>query len=428
MTRDFLFAISDAGGNVPPTLGAARRLLARGHRVRVLGDESIRHAVSKAGGRFLPWCLAPNRRDHSTDSDVMRDWEESGPMGGLARLRDRMMVGPAALHAADVLAAIDAEAVDAVVSSDLMFGPMIAAEAAQVPLAVLAANLCYLPIPGIPPFGPGVPPAKTPEEHAQAAGMQAGMREFLNAALPVLNEARAGLRLSPLGDVLMQPALADRFLLATCPEFDFPAERMPSFIRYVGPILDTPDWTKCWTSDWPWADMRPLVLVAFSTTFQGQAPAIQRTLDALATLPVRAVVTLGPALDTIRFRAPPGAIVIAQASHDEILAHASAVVTHGGHGTVMRALGHGVPVMCMPMGRDQNDNAIRLQVHGAGLRLTADAGAEEIGRALRRILMEPSFRQQAARLGGAVAAWGLSTVLEDELEGVASRPRLARCA
>ena len=39
---------------------------------------------------------------------------------------------------------------------------------------------------------------------------------------------------------------------------------------------------------------------------------------------------------------------------------AAAVVTHAGHGTIMRALAHGIPLLCLPMGRDQDDNAARV--------------------------------------------------------------------
>ena len=39
--RTYLFALTDAGGTVPPELGVVRRLVERGHRVTVLADESM---------------------------------------------------------------------------------------------------------------------------------------------------------------------------------------------------------------------------------------------------------------------------------------------------------------------------------------------------------------------------------------------------
>ena len=162
------------------------------------------------------------------------------------------------------------------------------------------------------------------------------------------------------------------------------------------------------------------MLIAFSTTFQDQAGVIQRVLDALATLPVRPVLTLGPALDDVTFRVPESALVIRQASHEKILPYAACVITHAGHGTVMRALSHGVPLLCLPMGRDQADNAVRVEAHGAGLRLGAMAQASEIRVAFERILAEPKFRSSAERMGAAVRGWAGLRILEDELEGLPS--------
>ena len=41
------------------------------------------------------------------------------------------------------------------------------------------------------------------------------------------------------------------------------------------------------------------------------------------------------------------------------------VVTHAGHGTVLKTLAAGVPMVCMPMGRDQKDNTVRVLRLGA---------------------------------------------------------------
>ena len=46
---EILFVTWDGGGNVPPALGMATELAARGHRVRFLGHEANRGAVEAAG-------------------------------------------------------------------------------------------------------------------------------------------------------------------------------------------------------------------------------------------------------------------------------------------------------------------------------------------------------------------------------------------
>src|SRR6476619_44204 len=56
----YLFALVDGGGTVPPELGAARRLVARGHRVQVLAEDSMRDEVVGTGAVFLPWVRGVN--------------------------------------------------------------------------------------------------------------------------------------------------------------------------------------------------------------------------------------------------------------------------------------------------------------------------------------------------------------------------------
>ena len=107
-------------------------------------------------------------------------------------------------------------------------------------------------------------------------------------------------------------------------------------------------------------------------------------------------------------------------AHSGVMRAASAVVTHGGHGTVMRALAHGLPLLCLPMGRDQDDVAARVVARGAGLRLSAGASAAEIRVALGRLLVEPSYQAAARALGRAISAEVACSCLVDELERLAT--------
>ena len=420
MTRDFLFTTWEGGGNVPPTLGAVRRLVERGHRVRVLTDDAMQAGVTAMGASFAPWRRAPNRTDRTRETDMLRDWEAEGEGGGLIRVLERICIGPAGAYAADTMEELHSHPADVIVNCDLLFGPLIAAEATATKLAVLAPNVSlFHPIPGVPPVGPGMPPPATPEEHAQAEAVRAWFANAMAAQLPVLNAARAEFGLRPVADAFDQPAQADCVLLATSRAFDFPALRLPPTVRYVGPLLDQPLWVGNWVSPWQ-DDARPLILVALSSTFQNQAPVIQAVLDAAATLPVRVLATRGPGLAGTVFRVPANAVVVDAAPHDEVMREASLVVTHCGHGTVMRALAHGLPMLCVPMGRDQNDNAARVVARGAGLRLTPDAAPEAMRAALTTLLADTQFTDSAKHLGATIAAAEHDTALVDELEALAA--------
>lgn len=153
---------------------------------------------------------------------------------------------------------------------------------------------------------------------------------------------------------------------------------------------------------------------------------MQRIIDALTALPVNAVVTTGPTIAPRELQAPPHVAVLPSAPHDALMRRATVVVTHAGHGTVMRALLAGAPLLCMPIGRDQNDNAARIVARGAGLALPQSASAVEIGTGLQRLLREQEFAAGAGALGRAVAAETDPERVADIVEHLASGERPAR--
>ena len=148
-------------------------------------------------------------------------------------------------------------------------------------------------------------------------------------------------------------------------EFE-PEMPLPSNAVYVGPILDGPPLSphvdRLDISDGP----EPLVLISLSTSYQNQVPLLQKLVYACAELPVRVVVTTGPAVDPESVAAPANARVVRFVPHGDLVPHASLVITHSGLGTVMTALSHGIPLLCVPMGRDQFFNAERVSQLGAG--------------------------------------------------------------
>jgi UDP:flavonoid glycosyltransferase YjiC (YdhE family) len=168
------------------------------------------------------------------------------------------------------------------------------------------------------------------------------------------------------------------------------------------------------------------VLVGFSTTFQNQIDVLHRVVDALSRLDVRAVVTAGPAIAPTMLPSAPNVYVCASAPHSELLKHASAVVSHCGHGTVIRALAAGVPVVCVPMGRDQNENAARVVFHGAGIRLKPAAAPARIAAAVRRVLEDEAIRERARALGARIAADARNSRAVPILESVAGAGRRDR--
>jgi MGT family glycosyltransferase len=416
----FLFTMWEGGGNVTPMLEVAHKLVARGHRVRVMGEECNRPESEATGATFIGWRRAPSRKDRKPESQSCNDWAAATPQEGLLHTIRDIWCGPSLLYAQDVLEELRRDPAELVVTSEMLFGIMAGCESIGQRFVVMSANISLAPLPGVPPIGPGLPPARTDEERALHAQIAKASQGMFDSGLPALNAARAELGLQPLEHLLDQLHAAEVELLATAQAFDFPCSALPERVRYVGPQIGDPHWARKWTSPWPASDQRPLMAVSFSTTFQNHAGVLQKVIDALAPLPARVLITLGGSIKASELKAAGNCVLVDSAPHSQVMREAAVVVTHGGHGTVMRALLSRVPMLVIPHGRDQNDNAVRVTERGAGLSLMADASVEAIRSACERLLNEASFRTAARRLGGLVAAESETSSVVTELEAAAS--------
>lgn len=401
MTR-FLFVTWDGGGNIPPELAIARRLVARGHEVRVLADPTLAREAELAGCAFSPWTTAPHRVSRAREHDVLRDYETSNPVQMIDRYLRDFLAGPTPRWLADVSGELDRHPADVIVADFGIPAALIAAESRGLPSAMMVPNIWMHPTPGIPPLGPGWMPARTFLGRARDAAMRAVMARVFARALPPLAEARRELGLPPVGSAHEQMLRADRVLVLTSPVFDFTSPAQPAHVRYTGPELVDPPWCAPWSPPWPASDRRPLVAVGLSSTFQDQVPLVRRIVEALGGLDVRGLVTLGEALDLGEVPARENVAVVRSAPHEQVFELASIVVTHGGHGTTMKALAAGRPIVCIPMGRDQNDTAARLVHAGAGLRLRPTASVGAIRAAVRTALDDTRLGEGAARLARAI--------------------------
>jgi UDP:flavonoid glycosyltransferase YjiC (YdhE family) len=215
-----------------------------------------------------------------------------------------------------------------------------------------------------------------------------------------MNQSRAVVGLPPLerfhGGISEQLAL-----VATFPQLEYP-RRWPAHVHVTGPI----------GFELPYEDVElpegyaPLVLVAPSTAQDPDCRLVRVALEALADEPVRVIATTNRHRPEKPLPAPPSnAVVVDWLSYSQVMPEADLVITHGGHGTVARALGEGVPVLCCPAVGDMAENGVRVMWAGAGLmlpwRLTAP---RTLALAVRRILDESRFRGRAVE----IATWSRS--------------------
>lgn len=157
---------------------------------------------------------------------------------------------------------------------------------------------------------------------------------------------------------------ADLLLYRTADPFEYPRRQWSANLRAVGPGLWAPPVdAPAWLHELP----RPRVLVSVSTALQEDGAIVQAALDALSDEPGSVIVTTS-ALDPGAFPAAGDQVRITRfLPHDAVIPHVDAVVTHGGMGTVQRALAAGVPVCVVPWGRNQIESARHAEQCGAGM-------------------------------------------------------------
>jgi MGT family glycosyltransferase len=415
----------DSGGGVEAVQTVVRRAVARGHDVRVLGTGGLRSRFESAGAVFLPYKYAPDNDLRWPETDLLKDWETRNPLTLWARVRDRLLVGPAREFCRDVLEELHREAADVVVVDTMIPSARFGAEAAGVPAVIVMHGPYMVPRGDVPPLGTGFMPARGRLGRLRDRSAAALALAVFRSGLPALNQARAEFGLAPLRDGLDLMGKADRILVCSSPSFDFAPGSVPANVCYVGPQLD--DAARAASGN-PWAGPpgRPLVLVGLSSTVMRQEGLLQRAANALGQLQVRGLVTTGPAVDPAVIAAPPNVTVTRWVRHADVLPHCSAVITHGGHGTVMKALIAGVPLVVVPLGRDQPDNAARVVYAGAGTRLRKNASVSALRAAVAQVIDDPGYRAAAGRIADRLAAERDDSLVVDELEHMAVGARGGR--
>ena len=382
----YLMVTWDGAGNLVSTTALARALVERGHDVRLLGHRSIDERVGAHGWRFRPF-----RRTPDFDSTQALDPDAEFQILS-ASLWGNGDVG------LDVLDELEQEPADVLVVDCMLGGGLSAGEAAGLPTVALF--------------------------HTPFSGFRAGpMVELLAPAVRMVNTARAGLGLASVGGLADLHDACALCVAATPREFDVDMP-VPPNVHFAGPMLAGPSLLSAVDHLEVGDAGQPLVVVSFSTSYQAQVPMVQHVVDALAELPVRVVVTAGPSVPAGAVRPRANTTVTRYVPHDQLLPHASLVVSHGGLGTVMTALSHGVPVLCLPMGRDQFFNAMRVEALGAGAMLGPGAGPDSIAAAVGDLLGEgSSSRDGAKHMAAVISEYGGAAGAADEIERVVAAGR-----
>ena len=168
-----------------------------------------------------------------------------------------------------------------------------------------------------------------------------------------------------------------------------------------------------WLADLP---PRPTVYVTLGTIWNTDLDVFRLVIEALSDR-VNLIVTVG------RQNSPEvlgpqssGVIIRSFIPQHEVLPWCDAVVAHGGSGTVLGALAHGLPLLMVPQGADQWSNAQQVVAAGAGQRLMRDElSVVAVRDCVTSLLSDPSYRHAASSIKDEIRAMPSAT---DALAGL----------
>ena len=311
MGKHILFATWLGGGNVNPVLGLTEALRADGHAVSAVATSFLGDRLAAAGISVL-----------------------DPPAGYLP-------------EGGDLARAVDSADPDLVVADFMLTSVLGVAASLDTPNVGLIHTL----------YGANMLDG-APHSMLMTGGVE-----------PV-NADRASLGLDPvatLGDLL---AGMDGLVVTAPPELDDHTVPVPAPATYIGPLFEGPGPDAGWT---PPPGDGPLIVISPGTAAMDPAPEAQMVsgvLEAVESLDARVLLTVADYQDTTALPVPANTTVSGYVRHAAVLPHTDLVVTHAGLGTVTAALAHGVPMVCLPLDREQPDNAAAVARIGAGTHLS----------------------------------------------------------
>ena len=144
----------------------------------------------------------------------------------------------------------------------------------------------------------------------------------------------------------------------------------------------------------------PTVYATLGTAYNRTPGVLRAILAGLRDEAVNLIVTVGSNQDTADFGPQPSHVHIERYLPQSLLfPRCDLVVSHGGFGTMLTALGNGLPMVVVPIAADQPDNAQLCSALGVAETIAPNGRtAAAIQGAARAVLRDARFRRNAERL------------------------------
>jgi UDP:flavonoid glycosyltransferase YjiC (YdhE family) len=200
------------------------------------------------------------------------------------------------------------------------------------------------------------------------------------------------------------------------PQADWPPRlQTTGFVFYNGPASLPPALDRFLDAGEP-----PVVFTLGSSAVAAAGRFYHESADAATRLGVRAVLLTGGFQENVPAAASERILLVDKAPHQLLFPRARAVVHQGGAGTTAQALRAGCPMLVVPHGHDQPDNAFRVTNLGVARTLyPPQYAAARVASELERLLNGPGYRTQADAVAAVVRAEGGAAAAATAIAAVA---------
>ncbi|MDT0317190.1 nucleotide disphospho-sugar-binding domain-containing protein [Streptomyces millisiae] len=391
----------------------AGELVDKGHDVLWRCGRKFEERITATGAAFVP--IAPHL-DFDENSSALRTLDERKPgIPGFKKVLMPLFIESVPGHVADIGPVLGAFRPDVVFSDHSLLAAPVLARRRGTRTVLFVGGPLPLTGAGVPPPGSGLLPAASPLGRVRDRGLRwLASHVLFRDVRRALRRSTAGLGVPRVDGFFMDWAvrLADRYLVLTVPEFEYPRGDLPPVVEFVGPTLPGPPRAPTPVACRPdvaraRAAGTPVVLVTREPGTADPASLILPAAAALADEDVLVVATTGdrdPEDVLPAARRPANLRLERFVRPVELLPTADLVVTNGGYDSVQLALAHGVPLVTFGVSDNRLESNNRVRWSGAGVFLrTWRPEPARLRAAVTEVLADPRYRAEAGRLRAAYA-------------------------
>ncbi len=425
---NILVAVTPAPGHINPMLAVARHLSSIGHSVTFLSATPFRDQAISAGFRFVPLSGKANFDYTRVDEEFPeRAAAKPGPEALNAEFRYTGL-GPIPDQDRAIRQLLAEGIVDLIVTDNYFLGALpllLGPRDARPPVLTFGVLPLLVSSRDVAPFsGSDTTPEGQLRNQLETQQFYAMMEPSVAYCNEVLHSCGAPDAPEFFWDCAFH--LPDRFLELTAEAFEYPRSDLKKSIQFIGNLMPNAR-GKVMPAWWDSLDAsKPVVLVTQGTIANRDlSQLIEPAITALANEEMTVLVAAGrPDLEVIKLPGntkPHNTEIENFIPFEQILPRVDVFVTNGGFGSVNLALSKGVPMVVAGDTEDKVFTAARVSWTGTGINLeTGRPTEEQIRTAVRAVLADKSYKNNAVRLQKEFAKYNAFDLITETVESMLS--------